>query len=155
MSYKCQICNKQYEIDLGATFCLIQELRQGIKQTCDIIISDNDVNVSNRGLCIIIQTKNYKTKEPIYFQRTITEKELIETPGNLHSSIVNHIITDANGFFKGGGSWSPDSCPKCKRADNVVPFKKLTIEQKATAIRTFDRIWKEKWGYRVCKQQKI
>ena len=49
-------------------------------------------------------------------------------------------------FFKGGGSWSPDSCPKCKRADNVVPFKKLTIEQKATAIRKFDKMWKEKWN---------
>jgi sugar-specific transcriptional regulator TrmB len=83
-------------INLESTFRLIQELKQGIKQKCCVEIADSSV----RGLCIRIRTKNYKTKEFMYFQRIITEDELIMASEGLHSIIINHTINEANDFFR-------------------------------------------------------
>lgn len=83
-------------INLEPTFRLIQELKQGIKQKCCVEITNSNA----RDLCIRIQTKNYKTKRSIYFQRIITEEELIMSPESLHSIIINHTITEANNFFR-------------------------------------------------------
>jgi len=47
-------------------------------------------------------------------------------------------------FFTGGGSWSPDFCPTCKDVNADVTFyKKLTIEQKHTARKEFDKMWEK------------
>lgn len=102
-------------LNLKPTFRLIQELKKSIKQKCYIEITDADINVSGRGLRIIIQTKNYKTKKFMYFERTITEKELIESTGNSHTLIIKHIIDDANNFFRKEQKKvnNADYCPCC------------------------------------------
>lgn len=92
--------NIKTNINLEPTFRLIQELKQGIKQKCYIEITDADVDVSGRSLRIRIQTKNYKTKEFMYYQRVITEEELIKSPENLHTTIIKYIINTANNFFR-------------------------------------------------------
>ena len=48
-------------------------------------------------------------------------------------------------FFIGGGSWSPDACPKCKSIEGIS-YRHLTIEEKQIAGEKFDKMWKEKWG---------
>jgi hypothetical protein len=105
--------NIKTSIDLTPTFRLIQEIKQGIKQQCCVEITDADV--SGRGLRITIQTKNYKTKEFMYYQRVITERELIKSPENIHTTIIKHTITEANNFFrkKQERQTNADYCPCC------------------------------------------
>lgn len=107
--------NIKTNINLNSTFHLIQEIRQGIKQKCYIEISDTDVGTKGLGLCIRIQTKNYKTKEFMYFERTITEKELIKSPEHIHTTIIKHTITAANNFFRKEQERQNNSnyCPCC------------------------------------------
>lgn len=102
-------------INLESTFRLIQEIKKGIKQQCYIEISDDNINKHNRGLCITIQTKNYRTKNFMYHQRIITEKELIKSTGNSHTLIIKHIIDDANNFFRKEQKKvnNADYCPCC------------------------------------------
>lgn len=98
-------------INLEPTFRLIQELKQGIKQKCCVEIIDSGV----RDLCIEIRTRNYKTKEFMYFQRIITEEELIMSPESLHSIIISHTIDEANDFFRKEQEKqsNADYCPCC------------------------------------------
>lgn len=90
----------QTNIDLNSTFALIKEIKQGIKQKCYITITEANINVSEVGLRIIIQTKNYKTREPIYFQRTIPEINLIHADKKIHYNIIRKTIDQANNFFR-------------------------------------------------------
>lgn len=87
-------------IELGEVFKLIQTIKQGIKQKCHIEITDADVGVSGIGICIRIQARNYKTKQPMYVQRTITEKEIVILDNRLYSSLVNRVIEEANYYFR-------------------------------------------------------
>lgn len=102
-------------IDLGSTFQLIQEIKKGIKQKCNVEIFDENKDIFNRGLCIRITTKNYKTKDFMYFERVITEKELIESPENTYYGVIKHIIDTANDLFRKGQSRqsNADYCPCC------------------------------------------
>jgi hypothetical protein len=102
-------------INLESTFRLIQEIKKGIKQKCYVEITDADVNISGRGLRIIIQAKNYKTKKVMYFQRIVTEKELIKSTGNTHTTIIKHTINAANNFFRKEQErqTNADYCPCC------------------------------------------
>jgi hypothetical protein len=96
--------NLELNVGLKSIFALIQKLKQGIKQKSYIEISDADIGVSGRGLCVRIQTKNYKTKEYMYFQKTITEEEIITIDNplydSLYSNLINRIIEEANYFFR-------------------------------------------------------
>lgn len=87
-------------INLIPAFNLIQEIKKGIKQQCCVEITDDIINKSNRGLCITIQAKNYKTKKFMCYQQVITEKELIKSPENIHTTIIKHTINAANNFFR-------------------------------------------------------
>ena len=102
-------------INLTSTFNLIQEIKKGIKQKCYIEITDDNINKLNRGLCITIQTKNYRTKEFIYYQRIITERELIKSTENSHTTIIKHTIDAANNFFRKEQEKvnNADYCPCC------------------------------------------
>jgi uridine phosphorylase len=102
-------------INLTLIFQLIQEIKQGIKQQCYIEITDADVDVSGKGLRITIQAKNYKTKEFMYYQQIITERELIKSTRNLHTTIIKHIIDAANNFFRKEQEKqsNADYCPCC------------------------------------------
>ena len=46
-------------------------------------------------------------------------------------------------FFNGGGSWSPDFCPKCHGEDYVM-FGRLNTTDKIKANKLFNKMWKEK-----------
>jgi hypothetical protein len=103
------------DINLESIFALIQEIKQGIKQKCYVELFNKDVGVSETGLCIRIQTKNYKTKEFMYFERIITEKALRESPENAHHNVVRYIIDAANDFFRKEQEIqnNADYCPCC------------------------------------------
>lgn len=94
--------NLTTDINLNSTFALIQKIKQGIKQKCYISITEADIGVSGIGLRITIQTKNYRTNEPIYFQRTIKMKLTLEQHGDsgLHNTIIKKTIDQANRLFK-------------------------------------------------------
>lgn len=85
---------------LKSMFYYIQKIKQGIKQKCHIEITDADVDVSGAGFYIRIQTKNYKTKQPMYVQKIITEEEIITLDNELHNSLINKIIKEANYYFR-------------------------------------------------------
>lgn len=87
-------------IDLEKTFNLITKIKQGIKQECRIELFDANVDVSGRGFGIRIQTRNYKTKEYMYFQRMITEREIIILDKFLYDNLINKLIEEANHFFR-------------------------------------------------------
>lgn len=90
----------QTDLNLKTTFALIQEIKKGIKQKCYITITEADIGVSEIGLRITIQTKNYRTKENMYFQRTINERELIHSDREQHYVVVKRTIDKANQYFK-------------------------------------------------------
>lgn len=48
-----------------------------------------------------------------------------------------------DGFFRGGGSWAPDSCPKCGGTDCTM-YKNLTLFQKKKAEKLKEKMWQEK-----------
>jgi ATP-dependent Lon protease len=116
-------------INLSSTFHLIQEIKKNIKQQCWVEISDDTINKLNKGLCITIQAKNYKTKESMYYQRIITEKELIKSPENIHTTIIKHIINTANNFFI--KEQTKDICEECgNQLDNEEIEEGITICKK-------------------------
>lgn len=97
--------NIRTDLDLKSTFDLIKEIKKNIKQECYISITEADINVSEVGLRITIQTKNYKTREPIYFQRTIPEIDLIHADKKLHYATIKKTIDEANRFFRKEQEW--------------------------------------------------
>ena len=88
-------------IDLKEVFTLIKTLKQGIKQKCSIEITDSDVGISDRGLRIRVEGKNYKTKKYMYFERIITETEIFNLDGHYdsHSNLINNTIKKVNYHF--------------------------------------------------------
>jgi hypothetical protein len=48
-------------------------------------------------------------------------------------------------FFVGGGSWSPNGCPKCGGTDCVL-YKDLNPLKKAKAQKLFKKYWNKKYG---------
>jgi hypothetical protein len=48
-------------------------------------------------------------------------------------------------FFKGGGSWSPGNCPKCK-GTNCVLYVNMTFLQQVKALELYEKMWNEKWN---------
>jgi len=57
-----------------------------------------------------------------------------------------HLVHE--GFFTGGGSWSPDKCPIC-RTDDFILWKQMSHEQKVKAKELFSEYWK---AYRSSKE---
>ena len=53
------------------------------------------------------------------------------------------LISDS--FFTGGGSWAPDSCPKCK-GTACVAWCDLSPARQEEAQKINDVLWKQKWG---------
>jgi len=49
-----------------------------------------------------------------------------------------------DGFFVGGGSWSPNNCPKCGGTD-CVWYDSLGFFKKLKAQKINDKLWSEKW----------
>ena len=47
-------------------------------------------------------------------------------------------------FFRGGGSWAPDSCPKCGGTDCVM-WEDLSFIKQMKALSLKNKMWKEKW----------
>ena len=45
-------------------------------------------------------------------------------------------------FFVGGGSWTPDNCPKCKGTDCIM-YGNLTTIEKIKADYLFYKMWKK------------
>ena len=87
-------------IELGATFALIQKIKKGIKQKCNIEISTTDVGVSGQGLRILVQAKNYKTKEFMYTQKIVTEEEMVTIHNRQQDYLINSLIEKANYYFR-------------------------------------------------------
>lgn len=50
-----------------------------------------------------------------------------------------------DGFFRGGGSWAPDSCPKCGGTDCTL-FQNLNFLQKRKARRLNIKLWEKHYG---------
>ncbi len=46
-------------------------------------------------------------------------------------------------FFKGGGSWIPDRCPKCGGTECRM-WQSLSFFEKKSARKLFDKMWEEK-----------
>ncbi|MBW1800674.1 MAG: hypothetical protein JRJ85_08085 [Deltaproteobacteria bacterium] len=87
-------------LDLKSIFDLIQKIKKGIKQKSCITITESDNYTVEPGLRILIETKNYKTKEYMYFKRNISESELIHTERDLHYTIIEKTIEEANDYFR-------------------------------------------------------
>ena len=89
---------------MGAVFTLIQKIKKGIKQKCHVEISDTDSGISGRGIRILVRAKNYKTKEFMYTEKIITEKEVRAPPNHLHThphdNPVDELIKEANYYFR-------------------------------------------------------
>lgn len=47
-------------------------------------------------------------------------------------------------FFIGGGSWSPDRCPKCNGTDCIL-IENLSANNKRKANAIYREMWKKKW----------
>ena len=45
-------------------------------------------------------------------------------------------------FFRGGGSWAPDSCPICKGTATIM-FEDMDLLQRIRAVKLFNE-WKNK-----------
>jgi len=90
----------QTDLNLKTTFDLIQEIKKGIKQKCYVTITETSIGVSEVGLRIIIQTKNYRTKENMHVERTIPEINLIHADREPHYTIIKKLIDEANKYFK-------------------------------------------------------
>lgn len=78
-------------------------------------------------------------KKPITHTKVIQHKPM--TKFNKNEMFCAKCLTHET-FFIGGGSWSPDFCPTCKDND-IIFYRKLTIEQKHIAKKKFDKMWKE------------
>lgn len=50
-----------------------------------------------------------------------------------------------DGFFRGGGSWAPDSCPNCGGTD-CVWFDNLNWSRKQKALKIYEEMKKNR-GY--------
>lgn len=87
-------------IDLEKTFNLITKIKKGIKQECCVALFDVNLGVSDRGFRIRIETRNYKTREYMYFQKTITEREIITLDKFLYDNLIDKLIKGANHFFR-------------------------------------------------------
>jgi len=50
----------------------------------------------------------------------------------------------SNYFFIGGGSWSPDKCPECRRTDlpgSLSSYATLSFVSKFKAAKLFSKMW--------------
>lgn len=48
-----------------------------------------------------------------------------------------------DGFFRGGGSWAPDCCPKCGGTECII-YERLSIIKKSKARSINDKLWDER-----------
>ena len=83
-------------LDLKPVSDLIRTIKKGIKQKSYITITESDTD----DLRIIAETRNSKTKEYMYYQKTITTKELLNMDNHLHNVIIDSFIEEANHYFE-------------------------------------------------------
>lgn len=89
----------QITVDLESIFLLIQQIKQNIKQKCDIEILSVD-NLSTPTIRILISTKNRKTGKWMYIQEEITEEQLYEGGETYSNLLINKLIKEANYYFE-------------------------------------------------------
>lgn len=78
-----------------------------------------------------VEKKEKKIKYSIHWRRSVCKRCLIE----------EH-------WFRGGGSWSPDLCPKCKQ-DDLVTFGNLSEKDKLKADKLYKDMWYKKHKVRL------
>lgn len=48
-------------------------------------------------------------------------------------------------FFRGGGSWAPDSCPKCGGTE-CITWNKVSIFKRNKVAKLFSKMWEQEHG---------